>query len=316
MISKSLPILKSEIELFNSRDFWTEEDNIVEAINLHLRPHSEVYYSELCPIFTYEILKYESLNLFGLIQLRDGICFILDFFLKHPNPENLRTKLIVNSKLRFLIPEAWRKNVYFVKLASTNKAIGISELYFITGETISSNTLKQLEAYYSEGVQTVNLILTCTSPMSGLDRGSIGAKFANFACELKERFPNIKFNFLQMSEVCSRSVKGKLVDIDDGLLNWCSDSYLMHLMLSYGACLRTSVSPKNEDFFEVGPNYGFLFQNDKFDNVEMLVWEDVHTYNITFNNPNSINRVHGQLKDYLHPGIIEFSKNLLSKLAR
>ncbi|MCR9202937.1 MAG: hypothetical protein NXH75_00025 [Halobacteriovoraceae bacterium] len=114
-----------ETNIFNRRENWNPEDSVDEKFSEYMRPHSLSYFSRLRPIFSFEIKDLSSLSGFSHVLFRDGILFLLRFFQIHPEPAKLRTKILIQKELAFLVPKAWENNVLLYRTVFKS---GLSEL--------------------------------------------------------------------------------------------------------------------------------------------------------------------------------------------
>lgn len=127
MIKNSLfygQMANEETNLFNRRANWNVEDALDEKYLEFLAPHSRSYFSRMRPLFSFEIKNLNGLNSFSHVLFRDGLVFLLRFFIRYPTPSGLKTKVMIQKDMAFVVPQAWRDHCYLydtVLLSDINK---------------------------------------------------------------------------------------------------------------------------------------------------------------------------------------------------
>jgi len=299
-----------EMETFNSRDFWTEEDGLIESLSLSLSPHSGLYYSDLSPLFSYEIQKIDSLNLFSHIHLRDGAALLLNFFLNQPDPKVLRTKISVHHTFHHLIPSSWIDHVQFVELVSKKSSTN-DRLYYAMGNKIGFDTIEHLKKLNSQGKKEINILSSLIGTLGSHERSDMAAQFIKLSTILKKELPDADISFVELSTINQQKVNGSQVVLDNHLLNYCSDSYIQHYLLSLGACSE-SVIKEDTNFIELGLNYGY---QQVFPQIQVQkndeIWNLIKSMNIQSSRDKNISREFGQLEQYLDPALVEIGQALL-----
>jgi hypothetical protein len=185
-----------ETNLFNRRASWNEEDTLGEKYLEFLAPHSRSYFSRLRPMFSFEVKTLQGLNSFTHVLFRDGLVFLLRFFIRFPRPEGLKTKVLINKELAFAVPQPWRDHTLLyetVTLAQRStssdgleKASGLVIILNLH-ENQEQSCLKQIVAKEVEKRQEVYL-LPYFNQMRGEDYLSYDR--ADNLMSLKELFSN------------------------------------------------------------------------------------------------------------------------------
>lgn len=129
-MSKVQDLLKSitedDLYLSRSKTQWNLEDDLSTKMYNDLFPHINNYEVSIPSFFLYELNDLSYLNYFPIILIRDGAFSLAKFFLLNPEPKNIKTLLVLHSKLSFLVPEQWLKQVAFYNTGSSNLDINIS----------------------------------------------------------------------------------------------------------------------------------------------------------------------------------------------
>lgn len=110
-----------ETNLFNRRPSWNQEDALDEKYLEFLAPHSRAYFSRLRPFFSFEVKALNGLNSFSHVLFRDGIIFLLRFFVRYPVPQGLKCKILIEKNLAFTVPKAWQDHVYLYETVMLEK---------------------------------------------------------------------------------------------------------------------------------------------------------------------------------------------------
>jgi len=300
-----------EMETFNTRDFWIEEDGLVESLTLSLSPHSGLYFSDLSPIFSYEIQKMESLNLFSHLHLRDGASLLLNFFLNNPKPSNIRTKISIHESLKDLVPSDWRDQVQFIELVSLRQA-SKKRAYYIMGSSVGFDTFTHVQKIIDGGIEEVVFLASMVGTLGSSERASMGAQFISLSNQIIEKFSSINIKFEELKKINLNDVSQSLVAIDRDLFNYCSDSYVAHLLLSQGACTEALFAGDPTRFIELGLNYGQQLVDAEIDTDKSKeLWDFIQKMNISSSNDRNVSREFGQLEQYLNPALIDLGRTLI-----
>lgn len=304
---------KDETELFHSRDFWCEPDNIIEEINLSLAPHSELYYSKCCPIFSYEIANLESLNLFSSVLFRDGVVFLLDFFLRFPDPQDLRTKILVNEKYSCIIPKLWRDNISYFNYSSSLNSNSKNAIYIVNIDRELEETLEatreDLAKLRKLNIEDITLLPTMIK--SNSKQGLINAPFnmASFA----ESLANEGIQFTSLDKVLGSDLSQSVFKVSDRLDLWCGDTFLRHQLCSHGAKELKDKTPNTYyESLELSLFHEILV-TDEINNESISddLWNFVLESNIKSNSLGKLNRIDGGFEDYINSDLVSLGKEVL-----
>src|SRR5690606_26368803 len=104
---------KDESFALNDTARWMTESPPAEEFFKYINPHAKYYHTPLNGLFLFLIREFSLLSHFDKVFVRDGLVSLMLFFLRHPNPGSLKTKLIINYNFRMFIPKAWKENVLF-----------------------------------------------------------------------------------------------------------------------------------------------------------------------------------------------------------
>jgi hypothetical protein len=115
------PLSHEETILFNRKEAWNKEDALDEKYIEYLMPTSTRYFSRLRPLFSFEVKTLSSLNNFSHVLFRDGILFLLRFFIRFKEPVGLRCKILIHEDLAAIVPKNWKEHVFFYRLSSRSE---------------------------------------------------------------------------------------------------------------------------------------------------------------------------------------------------
>jgi hypothetical protein len=230
---------KDEVELFNDRDLWCNPDFLTEKLIHSLSPHSDFYYSSLCPIFSFEIRNNDSLNLFTSVLLRDGVISLLNFFLKNPTPVGVRTKVLINENLSQIVPKAWFDRVWYYRSHSKVKTNGVKFNYIVNLENYGPMLLESIRNDFKEilssGYKDINIIPTAVSGFGQGDRSRLPSCIASFSNDISKEFKERDLSFSSIIELDKDELLGSSFKLNKNVFLWTSDSYIAHYLLSNGA---------------------------------------------------------------------------------
>lgn len=311
MSTKWIKSTQGELELFNNRDQWLKTDSAIDRIVETMSPHSEVYFSDLCPIFSFEIFDLENLNLFKAVHLRDGAATLIDFYLKYPEPNQLRTKVYVEKSLFSLTPKAWMNHVVPVELVTT-KHSKRDNSYYITGDTFEDFDEIKIKKLIDIGVTHIEVIPTTFSSQDQKSRAEIGSKFINLAKKLKENFKGVDIKFISPEEIDKSKVKEFYVETSLGVSVYCSDSYLIHYLLGLGACLTTNMTCEFSKINMIGPDYGVIISNISHDEIRANhTWRLIKQLGINSCDISNLDKLNAQLVDFINTDKVRIAKDYL-----
>lgn len=322
-VTKKKDLLNStaEVELFHSRDFWNQEDNIIESVTLALSPHSEIYYSSLCPIFSFELQKIDSLNLFSHVQLRDGLIFLLDFFLRNPEPKNLRTQISVESSMAAIVPESWRNQVSYYSYKSNVDVKSTQGFYIVGLEKLTdqkfSEIISDINEMKDKGIKDITIIPTIISSFNKKDRGAHPATLANFSLKLSKEINGVEINFQSMENLKVSKLKGSLARFNKDLLLWCGDSYLKQYLLSNGAICWSENEELGETEVELSLYHkAIISKKVKSEDIEISnqLWAFINKMNLQLVGLGDMNRIDGELDEYVSAEVIGLADEVLNAL--
>lgn len=106
---------KDEVYTFNNVVHRKVKFESVATFHGYIVQHAHYFFSPLNQIYLFLVDDLSSLAFFEKVFVRDGLLTLKLFFLRNPNPCGLHTKLIINSRFKKFIPEAWSQNVCFYK---------------------------------------------------------------------------------------------------------------------------------------------------------------------------------------------------------
>lgn len=107
------PVSQDEIFAMNNTEKWKTSAKNAEEFQNYILSHSQYYFSSLNNIFLFMLKDLASLSYFDKVFVRDGAISLALFFLQNPSPRELKTKLIIDFSLSYLIPNPWKDNVLF-----------------------------------------------------------------------------------------------------------------------------------------------------------------------------------------------------------
>ncbi|MFA7613373.1 MAG: hypothetical protein WCY48_03985, partial [Candidatus Caldatribacteriota bacterium] len=107
------PVSQDEIFAMNNTEKWKTSALNAEEFQNYILQHSQYYFSSLNNIFLFMLKDLASLSYFDKVFVRDGALSLGLFFLQNPSPRQLRTKLIIDFNLAYLVPTEWSENVLF-----------------------------------------------------------------------------------------------------------------------------------------------------------------------------------------------------------
>lgn len=113
------------ISQFRNESLWLSDADTTKEISGLLGQHSKRYFSPLRTAFLFEIKSLAALTYFSPLLVRDGALTLLKFFYDNPQPSNETLILIINDKLKTLVPANWVNNVLTYKFNS-DKAFNYS----------------------------------------------------------------------------------------------------------------------------------------------------------------------------------------------
>jgi hypothetical protein len=298
-----------EIELFHCRDYWNESNNLSDNINLAMSPHSEVYYSSLCPIFSYELNNVQSLSLFGSVLLRDGVAFLLDFFIKNRYPGKLRTKIIVDYRLKDIVPETWHNHTAYFLYKSHLTASKNSLFYFMDiaqdfSLDFKQDKAKEIEDFCKKGIKKITIIPTIFSDLGEKDRGFIPVQLANVVQLLTYKFQDLEFSFSPLESLEPREVQGSYFSLSREMLVWVANSYVSQWMLSKGA---VELYPGNISFrptqtFSQSLNHDVtIFEDQRKSELSLKIWQWIDSLGVR--SARNVDQISGGLEEFLSKDI-------------
>lgn len=84
--------------------------------------YSGIDYSSPIPsTFLLRINNLRQIENYSFLFCRDGLFSLLDFFHKHPNPNGIKTILLINSVLASFVPTSWLSNILFYEFGLHNQ---------------------------------------------------------------------------------------------------------------------------------------------------------------------------------------------------
>jgi hypothetical protein len=106
---------QSKDEIYTFNDVIHRASSYDSVINFqgYIYQHSRYFFSPLNQIYLYLIDDIASLAFFNKVFVRDGLLTLKLFFLRHPSPNGLQTKLIINSRFKKFVPRPWQENILF-----------------------------------------------------------------------------------------------------------------------------------------------------------------------------------------------------------
>jgi hypothetical protein len=104
---------KDEVYTFNNIVHRKVIFESVATFHGYIVQHTHYFFSPLNQIYLFLIDDLAALAFFDKVFVRDGLLTLKLFFLRNPTPNGLQTKLIINSRFRKFIPEAWCNNAFF-----------------------------------------------------------------------------------------------------------------------------------------------------------------------------------------------------------
>lgn len=116
-------IKPSSDEMFslNNTSRWKTESKSSEEYFSYIAPHAKYYFSPLNHISLFTVKNLAALSYFNKVLVRDGLLSLKLFFLRNPDPQGLKTKLIVHKSFGQFIPDRWKENIIFYQFKLMNK---------------------------------------------------------------------------------------------------------------------------------------------------------------------------------------------------
>ncbi len=320
----------NENELFMSNHLysWLKNDIATKKLLAYLYPHSKNYHSELRPLFLFQIRDFDLLNSFSSIMAKDGLFSLLKFFNTFP-AESLKTSLLIQEKLAYIVPENFKNKIKFYKnTLESQKENHIPEKIFIIA-TINpyhnsldyvKSSLEKLIKRYGNDIQKASISCFLISPIQFYEIDELGNFGISGVFEsdivnvgLAENYSCYNYKFAQ---VIQRQFKDIDIDIDIDIefVNWhtvqaqdlkdsmfldlnesnflYSDSFIIHHFLSKGSI------PFNQNEFIPSENKLFSYKTSPFHSIE------IHN-----NFPSNYEAIHNGLAEEL----VELKKYVLKE---
>lgn len=104
---------KDEIHFLKNTPRWKTSTPIIDDFHNYIKQHTLFYYSSFNSIFLMMLRDVSSLSFFDKVFVRDGSLALKLFFLRNPSPQELKTKLIIHSSSASIVPETWKKNIFY-----------------------------------------------------------------------------------------------------------------------------------------------------------------------------------------------------------
>lgn len=120
-LTNSIPNNRRAIDLmyqFRNENLWRANTSAANSLIGLLSQHTKQYFSPFRAAFLFEMKSLGAVNYFSPILVRDGALTLLKFFYDNPKPRNEDMLLIINDKLKNIIPTSWSENVFTYKLTS------------------------------------------------------------------------------------------------------------------------------------------------------------------------------------------------------
>lgn len=309
-------IANEETNIFNRRESWNPEDCIDEKFSEYMRPHSLSYFSRLRPIFSFEIKELSSLSSFSHVLFRDGILFLLRFFQNHPEPAKLRTKILIQRELAFLVPKAWEENILLyqtvLKPSLEKSEKSLKELFL----TVTFGEKKLEEKAVQEICQKINeqssieriTVIPFYNILRGedflsYDRASLFSQMDIIKTELS-RF---EIAFLDYSQRGTLNYgEGYFYQVNPGKV-YFADSLLDHEFLGGGA--KPLIKKESKQMVSLSPYHGMEISTFHLDKEQQEKKERLESFPRKFDSEPILNR---EKEDFFD--IFYYSKNIL-KLA-
>lgn len=276
-----------ETNLFNRRDSWNREDALDEKYLEFLAPHSHSYFSRLRPLFSFEIKSLNGLNSFSHVLFRDGIVFLLRFFINHPNPQGIKTKILIDRELAFCVPQPWRDHVLLYDVVMKPKDANQCHVFSYDSLSKAKNIViildlhenqeqECLKSFVEEQVEKRDhvYLLPFFNQMRGEDFLSYDR--AENLMSLKELFSE-KVTVLNASDVSQFGHKESVFLHANPQKIFQSDSNVVHSFLRSGWKSPSILEAKEQDFvIGLGPNHGMRICPFVLNEAQETLYERLH----------------------------------------
>jgi hypothetical protein len=231
-----------ELYLLNTISKWRSISSLEFGYEESHSYHASNLITLLNPLYLSSFKNVESLNNFSFIQCRDGLIDLLKFFLQNQNPENITTKLLIDSKLEHIVPFSWKENVIFyrnirIKRELSAKALIFSHTYITNTfdedelvKLISENSFENLYVYGDCSRENLSNFLEINSRI--------------------EKISNLNATYLNVDEVRSINAQDMILYEDRTCLLSSAKSYLTWELIVAGACPHNYVASDSIDYLE------------------------------------------------------------------
>ncbi|MCO4792571.1 MAG: hypothetical protein KC493_02575 [Bacteriovoracaceae bacterium] len=247
---------------FNRSEMWLDLENVDSEFEEEMLPHSKAYVDSSRPMWLFYVKSIEKLGYFSWIHSRDGSLGLIRFFSKFPEPNGIKTKILMNKMHYRLVPNEWKENILLYENVRTVDNYDNEVVYLaITGHELATS-LPALEAVCKKinnlkGVQRV-VIVPFNLTIKGTESLSQGESFLCEASGLVYKNINTSVSTLNMYKLQFENLNGKLFLNLNSNLTLFSESYFDFYMKSRGAVSLNDEYVKNIDgnVMETGAGYG------------------------------------------------------------
>ena len=244
-IEKVKKILGGQINYSFQYEKLTSEPTVLGSkYKNFLSPHSKFFYSPICSLFSFELISRSGnyIKTFDAVSLKDGLLPLSYFFMENKIPHEVDPILLVDERLKAIIPKAWCNNVVLKKIVCTKFLPDVKKLVLIVtpdSKTSSSQEIERELQKISSAIKpdTEIKIFFTKAQFRGEETVEVGEGVAGkIYHKIFNEFKNHNCQVLDWSEYLSTSAYNSHYFVLNPNLFYFSESYLEHDLLQRGAC--------------------------------------------------------------------------------
>lgn len=231
------------LSLFRNRNLWSAETGKAQGTLTFLSHHARPYFSPLRASFLFEFKSLEALTFFSPVLVRDGAMTLLHFFYKNPNPpKNLF--LIVQKKLKNLIPSSWRSHVLLYDIQNQCRALNSNKkiLFLVSSFGDRQNSLEYTQKILKnigllnqdENIEIAICPVSSQNKEIALIQDALTTQYSESIFQIANSF-GVSPKLTTVSNLNGKDLSDWLfVDLNEYSFYY-SDSFLHHLLCLQGA---------------------------------------------------------------------------------